>query len=105
MTYRPFSEGVLNISNPISEVAIFLIFSLASLNLLEIPDYFHDTIDQMLVQMLNVIMSLQMGSSVFVFLKTIYLIIKSKRERDNRVRPAIREKTSLNLDPYLTTKS
>ena len=79
--FRPFSEPLLNVSNPLSEAGILLIFSLASVNLMDIPRDYHDFIDQMLVGILNAIMGIQMATSVIVFVRTVYLIIRKKCQK------------------------
>lgn len=79
--FRPFSEPLLNVSNPLSEAGILLIFSLASVNLMDIPSDYHDVIDQMLVGILNAIMGIQMATSVIVFFRTVYLIVRKKCQK------------------------
>ena len=39
---------------------------------------FHDTIDNILVGLINSIMTIQMSASLFVFTKTLIIIIKNK---------------------------
>ena len=81
MYFKPFSDPILNISNPISEGGILLIFLLLSINLLKVPSDYHDKIDEILVGILNGIMAVQMIASILIFIVTIILLIKKRREK------------------------
>ena len=103
ITFHPFSESVLNASNSLSESAIFLIFLFIAINLLNIPDYYHDTIDQILQWLLISIMAIQMAASIIVFIRTIYLLIKKKCHK--KIFPISYEKDSSSLAKIELTKS
>ena len=76
LIFRPFSEGILNISNLVSEFCIFFVFGICAVNLMNIPSNFHDYIDEILVALINTIMGAQMAASILIFIKTIISIIK-----------------------------
>ena len=48
---------------------------------MSIPEHYHDNIDIALVVLLNFIMAIQMAGSVCVFCRTVYLIVKKKRQK------------------------
>jgi hypothetical protein len=73
---------MLNLSNSLSELCIFGIFCILAINLLNVPQSFHDNIDTYLVQMINVIMGIQMAASIIIFITNIGKIIKLKLRRN-----------------------
>ena len=81
MIFKPFNEQLLNISNILSEIGIFCIFSLIAINIMHIPDNAHDNIDTMLVCMVNFIMFTQMFTSLLIFAKNIIIIIRLKLKK------------------------
>ena len=88
LIFRPFSEGILNISNLVSEFCIFFVFGICAVNLMNIPSNFHDYIDEILVALINTIMGAQMAASILILIKTVTSIIKAKfRNKDIPVVP------------------
>lgn len=80
IAFRPFSETLLNIANAVSETAIFFIFIMMTITLMEIKDEDLARIDFLLVSLINVIMFTQMIASILVFAKNVFRIIKKRRE-------------------------
>ena len=78
--FRPFSEPILNLANPICECGIFMIFSLTAMSLMRISTSTYDELDNLLVVFVNFIMETQMASSLLVFAKTIIFIIRKKMQ-------------------------
>jgi hypothetical protein len=66
-----------------------LIFVFCAINLLNIPSGFKETIDDLLVGLINAIMATQMLGSLSIFVKTIYLILKQKCVRKTLVVPGV----------------
>ena len=58
-----------------------MIFVLIGISLLNIPESFHDPLDEMLVVLINSIMAIQMMASIAVCIRTIYLMIQTKRKQ------------------------
>lgn len=83
--FRPFSDPILNISNSSAEAGIFLIFALIGVNLLDVPEYYYDTIDQILIDLINSIIAIQMIASITVCISTVHLKIKMKRREKRKV--------------------
>jgi hypothetical protein len=52
---------------------------------MNIPNDFHDTMDTMLVDLINIIMSTQMAASILIFLKTVFLLFRNRVRRKNAV--------------------
>ena len=58
-------------------------FAFASINLLDVPQSFHNAIDDILVGILITIMSIQMAGSIAVLVRTIFLMIQKRRQIKN----------------------
>lgn len=86
--FRPFGERALNISNFMSELAITLIFVFICVDLLDVPSSFGTYIDMVLVGLVNFIMAVQMLASVYVFSRTLGLILKQRCDGSKLVLPA-----------------
>lgn len=95
---KPFSEKVLNFASPLSELCIVLIFAISAVNLMEIPENFHGTIDEILVSLINAIMAIQMLSSILILIKTIREIIKKRCSRTAIVSIGPIDPTAKNLE-------
>lgn len=107
--FRPFTEIVLNITNPLCEMSMLIIFILTSISMLEIPDSLYEQLDDILVFFVNFIMFVQMGSSVAVFIKNVIMIIKMKikkrkEEAEKKAKDKMRTKvTPMNTKPEAIT--
>ena len=84
--FIPFSEKILNTANAFTELLITLIFSLIGVTLLEIPENTEKIIDNALFWLVNSILGIQMISSLIIFVKNVYAMIKARRE-NLKVRP------------------
>ena len=85
-SFLPFSEKILNTANAFTELLITLIFSLIGVTLLEIPENTEKIIDNALFWLVNSILGIQMISSLIIFVKNVYAMIKARRE-NLKVRP------------------
>ena len=75
---KPFGEIILNVSNILSEFITILIFIFLSISLFDISKEAYDKVDEYLVIFVNTVLAIQMSSSIFVFVRTIYLFAKMK---------------------------
>ena len=82
--FRPFDEKILNISNCVTEFFMISIFSLLLVSVLEVSNGIYDYIDKVLIVLVNSVLALQMASSLFIFFRTLILIIKSKCKKKDR---------------------
>ncbi|OMJ84046.1 hypothetical protein SteCoe_14915 [Stentor coeruleus] len=103
LVFRPFTEIVLNITNPICEIGILIIFILTSISMLDIPDTMYDQLDDILVFFVNFIMFVQMGSSIAVFIKNVIMIIKMKiKKRKEEAEKKAKDKMMMKVAPLNT---
>ena len=61
-----------------SETGIFVIFCLCSVYIMEISQNAKQNLDDVLVGLVNSIMFIQMAGSIFIFSKTVWIVIKLK---------------------------
>lgn len=79
--FLPFSEKILNTANAVTELFITAIFLLVAITLLEIPKSTEEIIDNLLVWFVNSILGIQMMSSLIIFVKNVYALVKARREK------------------------
>lgn len=102
MTFRPFSEKILNISNILSELFILIIFTLVGISMTKGDNELDEGIDFALVFLVNTIMGVQMLSSIIIFVKNLTMLIKMRR---NKVVPISISKSNPNTSSEVPTKS
>lgn len=71
ITFRPFNEKVLNVTNVLCEGALFIIFTFSAITLTNISQSVYDSLDDILVFFVNFIMFTQMIGSVVLFGKNV----------------------------------
>ncbi|CAG9335203.1 unnamed protein product [Blepharisma stoltei] len=79
--YRPFKDRILQISNLISEIMIGVIMCATSFYLFEVSSSIISGIENAIIFISMIIMGAQFFSSVSIFLRTIYQIIRHKIHR------------------------
>lgn len=99
MTFRPFSEQILNFSNGLSELSVMLIFIFIAVSNFSISESLYSSISMLLIKLVDTLMGVQMAASILVFIKNIYRILKIRFK--NRIIPiatatTFETKTSMN---------
>lgn len=85
MTFRPFSEQILNFSNGLSELSVMLIFIFIAVSNFSISESLYSSISMLLIKLVDTLMGVQMAASILVFIKNIYRILKIRFK--NRIIP------------------
>ena len=76
---NPFSERALNTSNAFTELGLATILPVMGLYLFNISQSSKDTVDIILLVLVNAVISSQMIASLYIFAKTVRLKIISKK--------------------------
>lgn len=85
MTFRPFSEQILNFSNGLSELSVMLIFIFIAVSNFSISESLYSSLSMLLIKLVDTLMGVQMAASILVFIKNIYRILKIRFK--NRIIP------------------
>ena len=98
MYTKPFTEKALYYANCISELGLAVIIPLITMFLFDLSESSQNTLDLLLIVVINIILGSQMFSSLFIAGKTIYSRFKNK---NNDIAPDhVEEKKHMNIHIY-----
>lgn len=74
--FRPYEDLILQISNLLSEIGVLLFMGMMSVNLLDISTDLKDSVENAMVLVIMAVLITQTISSVAIFVRTCYQIMK-----------------------------